>query len=310
MQKLIYIKKMKIKFVYSEKYVMDWWNHVFPADKYRYIYEKLIKEGVCKEDDFVKAKPPTEDQLTLVHSKQYLQTLKQYTKHPELAIPIFEIPITQQILERFILVAGGSIIAGRLALENGASANIAGGFHHAFSDHGEGFCLINDIAVLIRVLQKEGRVKKAAVIDCDLHQGNGTAHIFQKDKDVFTFSIHQEHLYPFKQKSDWDIGLDDFVGDDEYLSILSDAIPKVLQKDRFDLVVYLAGADPYEGDLLGNLKLTKMGLIKRDRIVFEETKKRGIPVAVVLGGGYAKDKMDVVDIHFNTLKTLKEVFQG
>lgn len=298
-----------VKLVYSPEYVMDWWDHVFPVDKYLLVYQKLISEGVCTADDFVQPRYATEEELLTVHSKKYLTTLEEFTKFPQMGLPIFEIPVTREILDRFILVTGGSIIAGELALRDGASGNLAGGFHHAFSDHGEGFCLLNDIAVLIRCLQKKKLIKNAVVIDCDLHQGNGTAKIFENDKSVFTFSIHQEYLYPIKQKSSWDIGLDNFVGDEEYLSKLEYAVNKILDQTRYDILVYVAGADPYEEDMLGSLKLTKNGLIKRDKIVFDKAKEKNTPVVVLPAGGYSKNKMDVVEIHFNTFKLLMEYFR-
>jgi acetoin utilization deacetylase AcuC-like enzyme len=180
--------------------------------------------------------------------------------------------------------------------------HVGGGFHHAFADHGEGFCYVNDVAVGVARMLADGSVKRAAVIDCDLHQGNGTADIFGNDERVFTFSIHQEHLYPMKEESDWDIGLDDETGDGVYLEHMSRAVPKILEGHKPELVVYVAGADPYRYDQLGALRLTKRGLALRDRYVIEGCHKRGIPVVPVLAGGYALDTKDTVDIHVNTAR--------
>jgi acetoin utilization deacetylase AcuC-like enzyme len=183
---------------------------------------------------------------------------------------------------------------------------VGGGFHHAFADRGEGFCLLNDLAVAVRVVQDEGLVATAAVIDLDLHQGNGTARIFQGDRSVFTFSMHEEHLYPVKQAGSWDIGLPSFTSDGEYLPQLRAAIPQILDSFEPDLVVYQAGADPFAGDKLGSLQLSKEGLATRDRIVVRESRSRGIPIVATLGGGYAKETQDVVDIHRATLQTIRE----
>jgi acetoin utilization deacetylase AcuC-like enzyme len=201
-----------------------------------------------------------------------------------------------------VLTAGGSIVACRKALERGISANIGGGLHHAFADQAAGFCYINDIAVGIRAAQAEGLIERAAVIDCDLHQGNGTARIFEGDDSVFTFSMHQENLYPAKEKSDLDIGLPDGTGDDLYLSKLMKALPEVLDRAEPELVVYQAGADPYAEDQLGNLTLSLEGLRDRDRLVLGACHERGIPTVITLGGGYARKPADTVTIHATTCR--------
>lgn len=218
-----------------------------------------------------------------------------------------ELPISKEIVNLFILAAGGTILACRKALESKWAVHIGGGFHHAFPSHAEGFCYVNDLAVGIRVVQREGLIRKAAVIDCDLHQGNGTAVIFRDDDAVFTFSIHQRDLYPIKQQSDVDIHLPDGVSDEEYLDRLRRAIPAILDDFKPELVLYQAGADPYEGDQLGNLKLTLAGLRKRDDYIFTECRQRRIPVAVTLGGGYAYHTEDTVQIHYNTCRVAREL---
>jgi acetoin utilization deacetylase AcuC-like enzyme len=211
-----------------------------------------------------------------------------------------ELPISREIVEGFKLMAGGTIAAARLALERGLALHLGGGFHHAFADHAEGFCYLNDIAIAIRKMQHEGRIRRAAVIDVDLHQGNGTAHIFLGDAEVFTFSIHQEHLYPEKQESDVDIGLDYFTGDEAFLAELGKVVPERIAEHGPELVVYVAGADPFEHDQLGDLRLTVEGLARRDRLVAEACRRFGWPMATVMAGGYAVDKRDTARIHANT----------
>jgi len=288
-----------VAYVYSERYRLDWPGHVFPAGKYGEVRACL--------GEVVEPEPASREQLLLVHTAAYLQFLEEVSRDPGRGYEIFEVPCSLQVLEAFRWAAGGTILAGRLALAGGAAANVGGGFHHAFADRGEGFCLVNDIAVAIRVLQKEGRLRRAAVVDLDLHQGNGTARIFQGDSSVFTCSLHQEHLYPPKERSSLDVGLDAFTGDSEYLEKLRAALPRVFES-RPEIVVYQAGADPYEEDQLGELRLTVGGLRERDRTVFEECRRRGVPVAVTLGGGYARRTADVVAIHVNTLRLMEEVF--
>jgi acetoin utilization deacetylase AcuC-like enzyme len=218
--------------------------------------------------------------------------------------------LTEDIVMFSKLTVGGTVLTCFKALEAGIGFHIGGGFHHAFTDHAEGFCYINDIAIGIRKAQDGGRMSRAAVIDCDLHQGNGTANIFLNDPTVYTFSIHQEHLYPIKERSDMDIGLDDLVGDEEYLDALRFRVPQVLDASDPELLVYVAGADPYAGDRLGTLQLTKEGLAERDRIVIRSARHRGIPVAVVLAGGYAAVTMDTVEIHANTALVCEDAERG
>jgi acetoin utilization deacetylase AcuC-like enzyme len=201
------------------------------------------------------------------------------------------------------ICAGGSILTARLALERGVAVHLGGGFHHAFPDHGEGFCLINDVAIAIRAVQRERLVGRAAVVDLDVHHGNGTAAIFRDDPAVLTFSMHQERNYPaLKPPSDLDVGLEDGTGDDAYLALLEKHLPEILARHHPDLVVYLAGADPYESDQLGGLGLTIAGLRRRDELVFERAASARVPVAVCLAGGYAVRTDDTVEIHCNTVR--------
>jgi acetoin utilization deacetylase AcuC-like enzyme len=208
------------------------------------------------------------------------------------------------------LAAGGSILAAQCALRDGFGANLGGGFHHAYPDHGEGFCAIHDVAVAIRRLQADGAIRKAMVVDTDVHHGNGTAAIFQKDPSVFTISIHQENNYPaHKPPSSIDLNMMDRADDDEYMGVLVPAVQKALDEFRPELLFYIGGADPFCEDQLGGLSLTKNGLKERDRCVFEEARRRGIPVATALAGGYARRVEDTVRIHVNTILAARDVAQ-
>jgi acetoin utilization deacetylase AcuC-like enzyme len=289
-----------MRFVYSDRYQLEIGAHVFQMDKYRAVKERLLADGQAASTDLVEPSEPDLDDIGRVHTKEYVDDMlnlrwSQRTVKSEL-------PLTSDIIDGFILFASGTVATCRLALEDRVAMHIGGGFHHAFADHGEGFCYINDIAVGIRRMQFEKRIDKAVVIDCDLHQGNGTARIFQDDATVYTFSIHQERLYPVKEKSDWDIGLEDESGDEQYLERLNYAVPRILDVQKPQLVIYVAGADPFKYDQLGALRLSKRGLALRDRVVIESCHKRGIAVAPVTAGGYALDPRDTVDIHYNTAR--------
>ena len=288
-----------IPVVYSPQYLADLQGHVFPIEKYRLIVERLEAEGIL--GDALEPQAATREELELVHTPEYLDDLLAARWTARTASS--EMALTEEIARAFLLGAGGSIAAARLALERGGPAmNVGGGLHHAFPGHAEGFCYVNDVALAVKAMLHEGRVERAAVIDCDLHQGNGTAVIFAGDADVFTFSIHEEHLYPVKQRSDLDVGLPSFAGDDVYLPPLRKYVPQILEKHRPEFVAYVAGADPYAGDQLGTLQLTLEGLIERDRIVLGGCRERGIPVAILLAGGYAARTEDTVAIHVNTYK--------
>jgi acetoin utilization deacetylase AcuC-like enzyme len=295
-----------VSLVYSPDYTLEWPGQVFPIEKYRLVHERVLAEGIVRPEAVSRPEPASDALLALVHSEAYLRRLDRLTADPVLGYREFEVPVSAAVLRAFRSATGGTLLAARCALAGvgtGASraahagVNLGGGFHHAFADRGEGFCLLNDVAVAVRALEREGRLARTAILDCDLHQGNGTAKIFEDDPDVFTFSIHQENLYPPKERSDWDVGLPDFAADGEYLESLGAAVPKILDRHRPDLVVYVAGADPFEEDQLGDLRLSKEGFVRRDRIVFGEARARGIPVVAVLAGGYARRTEDVVDIH-------------
>jgi acetoin utilization deacetylase AcuC-like enzyme len=287
-------------FAYHAVYEAPLHAHVFPMEKYGLVRARLLAEGDTTEDDWRIAPAASNEELALVHTAAYLDDLAACRLTPRTVSS--EFPLDPFIVRAFVHMAGGSILAAREALVRGTSVNVGGGFHHAFADHAEGFCYINDIAVAIRVLQREHAIARAAVIDLDLHQGNGTAHIFHGDDTVFTYSMHQEDLYPVKQTSDLDVGLDDGTGDAEYLERLAHALPVVFERGRPDLVVYQAGADPYVHDQLGNLALSLEGLAERDRIVFDACTARGVPSVATFGGGYARDVADTVAIHVGTCR--------
>ncbi len=295
-------------FIYSQNYYADIGAHVFPMEKYRLLYEAIIKEGIAGRGGFIEPEPASDEDIALVHTRDYIHKLKTGTLSHEDEMRL-ELPYSKELVEASWLGAGGSILSARTSLNEGWGMNLAGGFHHAFQDHGEGFCVLNDIAIAIRVLLKEKKIKKAAVVDLDLHQGNGTAAIFGSDRKVFTFSMHQENNYPFyKPRSTLDIGLHDGTGDEEYLDKLRKALKEVIDDFQPDFIIYLAGADPYVHDQLGGLSISIKGLKQRDEEVIKRVKEKGIPVSVVLGGGYAFKISDTVQIHFNTARTLKEIF--
>ncbi len=294
-----------MKFVWSPKYEVDLFGHVFPVEKYRLVRDELLKRGVAKLEDFVQAPPARRTDLELVHTRDYLDDL--FALRWSWRTGRSEMALTEEIRDAYLISAGGTICASEMAISQGACMHIGGGYHHAYPDHAEGFCYINDVAVAIQKLKRSKRLERVVVIDCDLHQGNGTAFIFASDPTVFTFSIHQENNYPPKERSDCDIGLPDGADDELYIKELS-VISEILQVESPDIVFYLAGADPYLEDKLGGLCLSKEGLARRDELVLCECKKLGIPVCIVLAGGYAIDVRDDVEIHVRTAEIAKRLF--
>ena len=287
-----------MKIVFSPRYQLDLGPHVWPTAKYDLIRARLLAERRAGPEDFTDPAPAPWEDLALVHTADYLEKIRtnRLTGEDEIRL---ELPFSPLVADGFRLMTGGTQLTGHLALRDGLSVHLGGGLHHAFAGHGEGFCLFNDVAVSVRELQRTGRIQRAAVIDCDVHHGNGTAHIFGGDGSVFTFSIHQQHNYPLlKPPSDLDIGLPDGTGDDTYLHDLELALPDVLAS-KPDLVYYLAGADPYCEDQLGGLALSFEGLRHRDQLVLEAT--RAVPLAIVLAGGYAHRVEDTVAIHTATV---------
>jgi len=296
--------------VYHEGYDLNLGSHVFPSQKFRLIRERLLAEGFATSEDFVAPEPAPDEDLLLVHERGWIQRLKTGTLSYEEILQL-EIPYSPEMARAFCLAAGGTTLAARLALDEGVAYNVGGGFHHAFPDHGEGFCAINDIAVGIRKLQREGKITRAMVVDCDNHHGNGTAAIFAGDPTVFTLSIHQYNNYPSqKPPSSVDVHLSDGVNDEEYLERLSAAYRFPLHGFHPELLVYVAGADPFREDQLGGLSLTLEGLKRRDRLVIETALREGTAVAIVLAGGYAVHLEDTVTIHANTAKVAKEALEA
>jgi acetoin utilization deacetylase AcuC-like enzyme len=294
--------------VFSTRYACDIGPHVFPVVKYRLVCQALLESGAIAEADVREPAAPSREELLLVHTAAYLDDLEALRETPRTMFS--ELPLTRPIVEAYVLAAGGTTLAAREALGARAAVHLGGGFHHAFADKAEGFCYINDLAVAIRVLQREGRIRRAAVVDVDVHQGNGTAAIFAGDDTVLTISLHQEANYPMpKQKSDLDVGLDDRTGDAEYLRRLDEALDRVWSFAP-EIVLLQAGADPYADDQLGGLALSLAGLEARDRRVIEGSASRGIPVVVTLGGGYARRLEDTLRIHTTTCRVALEAVQA
>jgi acetoin utilization deacetylase AcuC-like enzyme len=295
-----------MKVVYSSRYSIEIGRHVFPTVKYGRVFERVRERGWVTPADLVEPAAATWDELGLVHTAPYLaKTRSGGFSDTELAQ--LEIPWSPDIVDGFRLMTGGTITTARQALADAMAVHLGGGFHHAFADHGEGFCLYNDVAVAIRVLQREARIRRAAVIDLDVHHGNGTSALFAGDEDVFTLSIHQQHNYPgHKPAGSIDVGLEDGTTDEAYVAAVADVLPRVIAW-RPDLAFYLAGADPYADDQLGGLALTQDGLRRRDERVIGELHRAGIAVAIVLAGGYARRLEDTVAIHASTVAVAREV---
>lgn len=334
---------LPFKLVYSDAYYLPIGEHVFPAEKYQRIHDRLLANGAAEPRDFLKPEPAIDQDILLVHKPEYVHKLKTGTLSPREEMEL-EVPYSRDLVEAFWLAAGGSILAARHALADGVCVNIGGGFHHAFPDHGEGFCMIHDVAVAIRRMQRDDKIRSAMTVDCDVHQGNGTAAIFAgtrtaseplpsagpgtlsssagssalpgkirgaHTRDVFTISLHQHDNYPmWKPPSSIDIDLPDGVGDDDYLAWLDNALSSGLRQFEPDLMCYIAGADPYREDQLGGLSLTIEGLKRRDELVFHVARARNIPVMVTFAGGYARNVEDTVSIHCNTVLAAKEVFSS
>jgi len=298
---------LPFKLVYHEGYDLNLGAHVFPSQKYRLIFEKLIADGIASKEDFLHPQPAGDADILRVHTAEWVKKLKTATLSLS-EIMKLEVPYSPELVEAFWLAAGGTILAAKAAAKDGFGCNLGGGFHHAYPGHGEGFCAIHDVAVAIRSLQADGSIRKAMVVDTDVHQGNGTAAIFAKDPSVFTLSIHQENNYPVhKPPSTLDLDLQDGVGDEEYLGALLPAVRKSLAAFEPDILFYVGGADPYRQDQLGGLALTLEGLRIRDASVFEEARQRNVPVATTFAGGYAMRVEDTVRIHVNTVLAAKGV---
>jgi acetoin utilization deacetylase AcuC-like enzyme len=325
---------LPFKLIYSDEYHLPIGQHVFPAEKYRRVHRTLIERGIAGPADFLTPQPASDQDILLVHTPAYVNKLKTGTLSAREELQL-EVPYSPELVRAFWLAAGGSILAAQNALKDGVAVNIGGGFHHAFPDHGEGFCMIHDVAVAIRRMQRDGKIRTAMTVDCDVHQGNGTAAIFAGTRslseplpsqgpaiggrrplmrgahagDVFTISLHQENNYPaYKPPSSIDVDLPDGVTDDDYLAWLDNALSSGLRHFEPDLICYIAGADPYREDQLGGLALSMEGLKRRDELVFQVAKTRNIPVMVTYAGGYAQRVADTVAIHCNTVIAAASVF--
>ena len=284
--------------IHSPRYACDIGPHVFPTAKYALVLDRLAETGVIRREDVIEPGEPVRELLERVHTREFLDDLDALRWTPR-TMPS-ELPLTEEIATAYRLATAGTTLAARLALASGMAVHVGGGFHHAYADHAEGFCYLNDLAVAIRAMQAEGRIRRAAVVDLDVHQGNGTAGIFAGDPDVFTLSFHQQNNYPIpKTPGTLDVGFADGTGDAEYLRRLEETLPRVWDFAP-DLLLYQAGADPYVEDQLGGLALTIPGLERRDRAVLEGAAARGIPAVVTLGGGYARRLEDTAAIHAAT----------
>ena len=325
---------LPFKLIYSPEYYLPIGAHVFPAEKYRRIHQRLVETKVAEASDFLTPRPASDQDILLVHKPDYVHKLKTGTLSPREELEM-EVPYSPELVRAFWLAAGGSILAAQHALKDKVAFNIGGGFHHAFPDHGEGFCMIHDVAVAIRRMQRDDKIRTAMTVDCDVHHGNGTAAIFAGTRtaseplpsvsastlgrpapgkirgahsgDVFTISLHQHNNYPmWKPPSSIDVDLPEGIGDDDYLAWLDNALSSGLRQFEPDLICYIAGADPYREDQLGGLNLTLEGLKKRDELVFRVARARDMPVMVTYAGGYARDVEDTVTIHCNTVVAAKE----
>ncbi len=282
-------------------------NHVFPIKKFELVRDKLLAEKTLQASEIVEPRPAAIEDVLLVHTEDYISRLRNGILTAK-EIRRLGLPWSQSLVRRSFLACSGTIEAAKFALENRVASNLAGGTHHSFPDRGEGFCVLNDVAIAIRVLQKENLARRFLIVDCDVHQGNGTAFIFGKDADVFTFSMHGAKNYPlFKENSTLDIELPDRTGDAEFLETLGEALPRIFLHDP-DIVFYLGGADPFEKDKLGRLNLSIEGLMRRDEIILEFAKEREVPIVTTMSGGYAPDINDTVEIHCNTIRAVKRVF--
>lgn len=328
---------LPFKLVYSDDYYLPIGAHVFPAEKYRMIQKRLLETGVAGPSDFVAPQPASDADILLVHTREYVQKLKHGTLSAAEEMQM-EVPYSPELVKAFWLAAGGSILAADLALRDGLAVNIGGGFHHAFPDHGEGFCVIHDVAVAIKRMHQDGKLSRAMTVDLDVHNGNGTAAIFPPktrlahplpsasrrdlhaanleerpaaagELEVFTISLHQAHNYPaLKPPSSIDVHLPDATNDEEYLGWLDQSLSSAFRHFDPQLICYLAGADPYKEDQLGGLALTIDGLKKRDELVLRVAKARNVPVMITYAGGYARHVEDTVTIHCNTVIAAKEIF--
>lgn len=284
-------------------------GHRFPMHKYSRLRERVLEEGILSANNLFEPPPATDADLLRCHGADYTQRVTTGTiTHREMVRIGF--PWSAEMVERSRRSSGGTMMASLTALREGVSANLAGGTHHAGRNHGEGYCVFNDSPIAARALQAQGLVRRVLVVDTDVHQGNGTAEICQNDPSIFTFSIHGEKNFPFRKvQGDLDVGLPDNTGDEEYLALLEVALERACFASNPDIIIWVSGADPFIGDTLGKLSLTKEGLAFRDELVLKKCFEWGVPVAISMGGGYAKSIEDIVDIHLNTLRIARDFAQ-
>jgi len=294
---------------YSPHYYADIGDtHTFPIGKFELVRDRLLREGTLSPDELIEPQPASVDDVLLVHTEDYISRLRAgYLTTKE--VRRLGLPWSESLVRRSFYAVGGTISAALSSLTDGFSSNLAGGTHHSFADRGEGFCVLNDVAIAIRTLRHRGFIRRAAIVDCDVHQGNGTATIFAKDPDTFTLSIHGANNYPlFKATSTLDIELPDGTSDDVYLKCVSDAVSIVFDWNP-DIVFYLGGADPFAGDKLGRLAVSMHGLRERDEQVLNKCFLNEVPVTTVMSGGYGKDINDTIEIHCNTIRAVKTIFE-
>ncbi len=283
-------------------------GHRFPMEKYDLLPRQLLYEGTCGEENFFVPEFASDEAILRVHQKEYYLALRQLSLSRK-EIMAIGFPLSKDLVDRERALTGGTIMGAEMAIENGVAMNIAGGTHHAYTNRGEGFCLLHDQAVAARYLQDHHGVEKILFIDLDVHQGNGTAQIFKEDPSVFTFSMHGEHNYPFeKEASDWDVALKDGTGDQEYLDILSGLLPGLIEDQEPDFIFFQSGVDILKEDKLGRLNCSLYGCRERDRLVLQTCKDYGIPVQCSMGGGYASQIRTIVNAHANTYRLAQEIF--
>ena len=291
----------------SARYTAPMGNHSYPMDKYRLVPERLLAEGILTPDVIVEPQPIALGDILRVHTPAYVHAFINGTLERKAMLRL-GLPWSQELVHRAFAVIGGTLGAARAALRDGIAANLAGGTHHAFADHGEGYCVFNDLVIVLRRLRADGCISRALIIDLDVHQGNGTAALCQTDPDTFTFSMHGENNYPaHKEQSSWDIALPDGTTDEQYLGLLEESLPVLLQQARPDLILYQAGVDVLRGDRFGKLTLSMAGVGERDRFVCAYARRAGIPLVVTLGGGYARDINRIVTAHCQTVRAAKTI---
>lgn len=297
-----------IPIVHHPDYEFDIGPHVFPTRKYRLVKDRLLGESVVGESDFIVPEPVTDDDVLLVHTTEYVRKIREGGLSAA-ELQMLEVPFSSSLVDAMWLCAGGTMLTAARAMERAVAVHLGGGFHHAFADHGEGFCLVNDVAIAVAMLQRDNLIERTVILDLDVHHGNGTASIFADDPNVFTFSMHQTDNYPaFKPAGDLDVELEDGTSDDVYLDLLEQHLARIVKEQEVQIAFYLAGADPYGDDQLGGLGLTISGLHRRDEIVYEYFRAAAIPVCVTLAGGYATNTEDTVEIHCNTVRAARETY--